>query len=192
LGSGLSPADPIALAALIVRILDELRIPYVIGGSVAASIYGEPRTTLDVDIMIDAEEKQVAALIDRLENDFHVDRDDAVEAARQRSSFSAVHIDTTMKVDFFMTERGSFASQQIARGRKIRIAGNELRFYSPEDILIRKLMCYRSGGEQSDRQWRDVVGVMRTSKVDMMYLRSAAGQVGVTDLLERVEKETQE
>jgi hypothetical protein len=188
----LTPIDPIALATVIAGILDDLRIRYVIGGSVAASIYGEPRSTLDLDMMIDADEEKVEALVARLRRDFYVNRDDAVEAARLHSSFSAVEVATSMKVDFFLAEKDSFAQEQMARRRPVRIASvAPLHFYAPEDLIIRKLMWYRAGGEQSQRQWRDVAGIMRTSgeQIDFDYLREAAAKVGVTDLLLRLEKE---
>jgi hypothetical protein len=177
---------------VIAGILDDLRIRYVIGGSVAASIYGEPRSTLDLDMMIDADEEQVEALVARLPDEFFVDRDDAVEAVRLRSSFSVVQVATSMKVDFFLAERDSFAQEQMARRRPVRIAsGAPLHFYAPEDLIIRKLMWYRAGGEQSQRQWRDVAGILRTSReqIDFDYLRQAAAKVAVVDLLERLEKE---
>jgi hypothetical protein len=152
---------------------------------VASSIYGEPRTTLDLDMMIDADEKQVLELVARLHDEFYVDRDDALEAVRRRTSFSAVEMATSMKIDFFLAEKEAFAKEQIARRRQIE----RLHFYAPEDLIVRKLMSYRAGGEQSERQWRDVAGVLRVSKeqIDFDYLRQAAAKVAVADLLERLE-----
>jgi hypothetical protein len=150
-------------------------------------MYGEPRSTLDLDMMIDADEKKVAGLVERLRHEFYVDRDDALEAARRRTSFSAVQMATSMKIDFFLTERESFANEQMARRREIA----HLHFYAPEDLIVRKLMWYRAGGEQSERQWRDVAGILRVSKeqIDFDYLRQAAAKVAVADLLERLENE---
>jgi hypothetical protein len=183
----LTPIDPIALATAVAKFLDELRIPYVIGGSVASSLYGEPRSTLDLDMMIDADEKQVAELVARLRDEFYVDRDDALEAARQRTSFSAIQTATSMKIDFFLTENEPFAQKQMSRRRQIA----HLHFYAPEDLIVRKLMWYRTGGEQSERQWRDVAGILRVSKeqIDFGYLRQAAAKVTVADLLARLENE---
>jgi hypothetical protein len=100
------------LAVVIGRLLDELSIRYVIGGSVAASLYGEPRSTLDLDVMIEADEGGVIALAETLHGDFFVDRDDAAAAARTATSFSAIHLATSLKVDFFLAEKAPFAREQ--------------------------------------------------------------------------------
>jgi hypothetical protein len=149
-------------------------------------MYGEPRSTLDLDMMIDADEKKVAGLVERLRDEFYVDRDDALEAARQRTSFSAIQTATSMKIDFFLTERESFAKEQMTRRHQIA----DLHFYAPEDLIVRKLM-YRAGGEHSERQWRDVAGILRVSKeqIDFDYLRQAAAKVKVAYVLERLENE---
>ncbi len=184
----MSPGDPIKLAALIAEVLDDLEIRYVIGGSVAASIYGEPRTTLDLDLMIEANERQVVELTERLRQGFYVDQADAVNAVRSSSSFSVIHLGTSMKVDFFLAEREVFATEQLNRRRAIDIGGGvSAWFYAPEDLIVRKLLCFRAGGEQSQRQWRDVVGILRIAHdgIDFEYLRRAATARRLLDLVER-------
>ena len=63
-----------------------------------------------------------------------------------------------------------------------------LYVHSPEDVLLQKLRWYRKGGEVSDRQWRDAVGIVRVqaSRLDRSYLTYGAALLGVTDLVERV------
>ncbi|HET7711446.1 MAG TPA: nucleotidyl transferase AbiEii/AbiGii toxin family protein [Thermoanaerobaculia bacterium] len=184
----MSPADPIALAARIGAILDELGIRYVVGGSVAASVYGEPRSTLDLDLMIEADESRIAQLIAKLRPEFYVDADAALEALRRRSTFNAIHFETSMKIDFFIPEDEPFPATQLDRRRTIAFPGGaQVAFYAPEDLIVRKLLWYQRGAEQSERQWRDVVGILTISweRIDFDYLRRAANERSIADLLTR-------
>lgn len=183
----MTPADPSVLASLVARILDKAGLRYVIGGSVAASIYGEPRSTLDLDIMIEADEQSVRALVIQLAGEFHVDEQAAVDAVRQRGTFNAIHLASAMKVDFFIAEDDARTREQLDRRRAVDAGGQRLLFYAPEDIVIRKLLWFRMGGEQSERQWRDVIGILRLSgrSMDRAYLKRSAAEFAVDDLLKR-------
>ena len=186
----MTPADPFALAALVAEVLEKLGLRYVIGGSVAASIYGEARSTLDLDLMIEADLESVRRLVAELTSDFYVEEVDAEEAVRNRGSFNAIHLASAMKVDFFIAEASAATRGQLDRRRAIEAGGRTLWFYSPEDIVIRKLVWFRMGGEQSDRQWRDILGVLRISSgaIDPDLLRRAAGEFEVEDLLQRAQE----
>lgn len=182
----MTPIDPLALAALVAAILEKLRVPYVIGGSVASSVVGEPRSTLDLDIMIDADVEQVRRLAAALRDSFYVDEDDAVQAVRSAAAFNVIHLDSSMKVDFFIAE--PLGRKQIARRRVVEVRpGLSLFFYSPEDLAIRKLLWFRMGGEVSSRQWNDVVSILKTTgtRLDREYLQRSAAEEEVADLLLR-------
>jgi hypothetical protein len=185
----MTPVDPLALAARITRILAEMGIRYVIGGSVASSLIGEPRSTLDLDIMIEVDEGTARALAARLKEDFYVDDDDAADAVRFRSSFNAIEYATSMKVDFFPAEPTSFARGQLDRRRAMTLPAHDatVYVYAPEDLAVRKLMWFRLGGGVSDRQWRDVVGILKigTARLDFDLLRRSAEEAGVSELLDR-------
>lgn len=181
----MTPADPFALAALIAAVLEKTGLRYVIGGSVATSVYGEPRSTLDLDLMIEADLDAVQRLVAELRSGFYVEEEDAFRAVRDSASFNAIHLASAMKVDFFIAEAGDGTRRQMDRRRAIDIGGRALWFYAPEDIVIRKLMWFRLGGEQSERQWRDILGVLRMSEsaIDREVLLAAARDFDVEDLL---------
>lgn len=181
----MTPIDPLTVAAQVAAILERLHLPYVIGGSVASSVLGEPRSTLDLDIMIDATAEGVRELVRALAADFYIDEEDAVAALRHRSSFNAIHLQSTMKVDFFPAE--TLGRDQIARRQAI-VARPELPplyFYSAEDLIIRKLLRFRDGGESSLRQWRDIVSILKTSHVDLEQVRRLAREQNIEEFLLR-------
>src|SRR5687768_11114788 len=116
-----SPADPFEFAALIGAILESLGIRYVIGGSIASMLYGEPRLTVDLDVMIDADERTVRELVKRLSHDFYVEEDDAVQAVQRRSSFNAIRFEDMMKIDFFIPEDRPEVGVQLDRARVVTL-----------------------------------------------------------------------
>lgn len=185
----MTPVDPLTVAVAVVEVLDRLAIPCVIGGSVASSVLGEPRSTLDLHIMIDANDDAVRRLAIALSPDFHVDQEDAVDSFRQQRSFNAIHFGTAMKVDFFPAE--ALGRQQIARRKRIEARPGiaPLYFYSAEDLIIRKLLWFRAGNETSSRQWRDVVSLMKLAPIDSATLLQRAREQDVEDLLLRAARE---
>ncbi|HEX8251877.1 MAG TPA: hypothetical protein VF846_01925 [Thermoanaerobaculia bacterium] len=183
----MTPADPFVFAARIGAILSSLGIRYVVGGSVAAMIYGEPRMTTDLDIVVDADEKQVRALVAYLKDEYYIEEEDALQAVKYGSSFNAIHFEASLKIDFFVAEKRAAVREQFARARMVLLPEGVACFYAPEDILIRKLLWFRLGGEQSERQWRDIIGIIRLidEPLDDVYLDRAAASFEVTDLLAR-------
>jgi hypothetical protein len=180
-----TPIDPLAVAAHLAAILDRLNIRYVIGGSVASSVLGEPRSTLDLDVMIDANVEDTRRLARALAGDFYIDEADAVESVRRSASFNAIHLGSSLKVDFFPAEE--LGRQQIARRQAIAVRDGlpALYFYCAEDLIIRKLLWFRNGGQSSARQWRDVVSILKSSPVNSEQLLGSARDQDLEDLLSR-------
>lgn len=189
----MTPIDPLAVATVVAQSLERAGLRYAIGGSVAASLIGEPRSTLDLDIMIECDIEKTAILARELSDNFYVDQESAVAAARDRGTFNAIHLATSLKIDFFVAEDSSLAREALAYRRRVDSPGSApLYFYALEDLVARKLLWFRMGGEVSDRQWRDVLGMLRlrATSVDWPRLRELATVAGVGDLLERAISET--
>ena len=187
------PIDPIATALLVVRHLDAMGIPHTIGGSIASSFAGEPRSTVDIDIVVALEERHVEALAAALSAEFYLDADALRRAIRTRSSTNLIHQATQLKVDLFVAGGTPLDARQIARRQAVDLGdGRRLYVHPPEDILLQKLRWYRRGGEVSDRQWRDIAAIVRVQgrRLDRDYLREGAAILGVSDLLDLALAET--
>ena len=184
----MSPADPVAVALIVSGILDALGIRHTTGGSIASSIAGEPRSTVDIDIVVDIDESQVAALVSALSSEFYVDERAVLRAVRTRGIVNAIHQDSQLKVDIHVAGGTPLDQQQLQRRTPVELgAGRVLYVHPPEDILLQKLRWYRRGGETSDRQWRDILGIVRVQgdRLDRRYLLEHAPTLGVADLLAR-------
>ena len=186
--------EALGLLTRVAATLDRLGIPYLVGGSVASTLFGEPRGTRDVDLVIELVEPGIPALAAALEPDFYVSRSAMVEAVRDRRSFNAVDPNTAMKVDFFVRGDSDFDREEFSRRRLEHIVpGEPARVWvkTPEDSVLRKLLWYRDGQGASDQQWRDVVGLlsMRAGRLDEPYLNMWAARLGLAEQLARARTE---
>jgi hypothetical protein len=183
------PADPLQVAAEVGQILETIGVTYSIGGSLASSFAGEPRSTLDIDIVVALDESKIPALEQALAKDFYVDIEALTRAVRRQSTVNVIHQPTAIKVDLFVAGGSVLDQSLLDRRLAITLPGSRLRMYvhTPEDILLQKLRWYRLGGDVSDRQWRDVLGIVRVQgeRLDRRYLESGAIRLDVSDLLAR-------
>jgi hypothetical protein len=183
-----APPDPIDTALVVARTLDALGIRHTVGGSIASSFAGEPRATVDIDIVAALEERHVDRLVSALSPEFYVNADALRRAIRTRTSTNLIHQATQLKVDLFVAGGTPLDDRQLARRLVVDLGdGRQLHVHPPEDILLQKLRWYRRGGEVSDRQWRDIAAIVRVQgpRLDREYLRDGARVLGVSDLLER-------
>jgi hypothetical protein len=183
-----SPVDPIETALLVARCLDEIGVLHTIGGSIASSFAGEPRSTVDIDIVAALEERHVEALVSLLSPAFYVDADALRRAIRERSSANLIHRATQLKVDVFVAGGTPLDDRQLSRRLAVDLGdGRRLHVHPPEDILLQKLRWFRRGGGVSDRQWRDISAIVRVqgARLDRDYLAEGAAILGVSDLLDR-------
>ena len=179
---------PLELIAQVAEMLDDLGIAYALGGSMASSLVGEPRSTVDVDIAIKLEHEVGAALLERATAEFYVPIDAARSAIDAHSSFNLVDTAHGLKVDLFVLGEGLLDRMQIERRMNVAIRGLADRIWvtSPEDQVLRKLDWYRRTGDESEQQWRDVVGILRVhgDAMDRVYLEETARELNLGELLE--------
>ena len=183
------------ITLLVTQTLEHLGIPYAVGGSLASSLHGVMRSTLDVDIVANVQPEHIQPLVESLSKEFYADDEMMRDAIEHQSSFNLIHYETAFKVDIFIRKSRAFDQMQLDRRRLSVIASNpEESVYvtSPEDTILAKLEWYRMGGEVSDRQWRDIIGVMKTrvGELDLEYLHKWAVELHVSDLLERALQES--
>jgi hypothetical protein len=177
----------------VLEVLDRLEIPYLVGGSVASSIFGQSRPTMDLDLVADIRSDQVDEFAAALERDFYVDPASIQDSLRRGRAFNLIHFDSTFKIDIFPLKsdeysRVSFGRRRQAESHSFGSQPIQCAVASPEDTILRKLEWYRSGGETSERQWNDLRGVLRTSceTLDHTYLHKWAKFLKVDDLLEEL------
>lgn len=181
-------AELIKLAIKMGEIFEQISVPYLIGGSIASSILGEPRATLDIDIVADLKLSHIQALLELMTGEFYIDETMIREAIENNSSFNVIHLDSMQKVDIFLLSSQPLAQEEMQRRQQLLINENPEKFAwlaSAEDIVLQKLIWYRLGGNVSDRQWRDVLGVLKVQadKIDLNYLNNWAKTLELEELM---------
>ncbi len=178
----------------VIAALERLQIPYMVVGSIAVAAHGVPRGTRDADLVADLHRGDGARIASELGSDFYFDAEFAEEGIRRRASLSAIYIPGTFKVDIFVLGSGPYERQAFERRIQTTFEPDSapLVFVAArEDVILSKLKWYKLGGQISELQWRDTLGVLKlqAGALDCAYLRKWAEHEGVLDLLERAERE---
>jgi len=175
----------------VLEALDRLGIRHFVGGAVASSAPGIARASLDVDLVAELEPGHARPLVAALEGAYYVDEHRVRRAIEARRSFNLIHLATMFKIDVFVSKDRPFDAASFSRVRRERLGLDPrdpgIPLASAEDVLLAKLEWFRRGGESSERQWDDVLGLLRVGAgaIDREYLQHWAAVLGVTDLLER-------
>jgi hypothetical protein len=185
--------EPIAVTAKVTAVLEKMDVPYFIGGSLASTLYGMIRTTQDSDIIAELRIEHIRPFVLALQGEFYVDEEMIANAVTNQSSFNIIHRESMFKVDIFIPQERAFVKKQFARSRRELLSADpvvQAYVSTAEDTLLAKLEWFRMGGESSERQWRDVLGVLKVQAgtLDLEYLRNTAMELHVEDLLERALK----
>lgn len=188
----MSPELPEVLRVLfqVIDALDELAIPYHLGGSFASSIHGIPRQTQDIDLVVELGDDDADRLVARIGDEFYGSASRARLAIESSGSFNLIHLASGVKIDLFVRGSSDFDREEFSRREAARLGDSPARkafVKSPEDTILRKLLWFRQGGETSDRQWGDIAGVVKTQgqRLDREYLRRWARELSLEDLLAR-------
>ena len=191
----IAPDENIQVLEEVIAALSTLNIPYALGGSWASCLFGRMRSTLDADLSVEPFPGKEAALCACFGEDYYISLDCVKDAIRLRSSFNIIHLISGFKVDCFIRKDRAFDQSVMARRRTYILPGQggpPLQCVTPEDVVLCKLEWYRLGDEASERQWRDIIGVLQVQagKLDDAYLDHWAADLGVTDLLGRARQES--
>jgi hypothetical protein len=176
----------------IIAVLRKLGIPYAVGGSLASSVHGIPRATVDIDFVVEVKPSQVDGLIAELQKGFYADADMIRAAVDSKRSFNLIELETSYKFDLFPLPDGPYFRTELDRRENAQHPFGdkliEFSVVSPEDVILTKLIWFRADGGVSDRQWNDVRGILEVQgdRLDRDYLLRWARELDVVDLVEQL------
>ncbi|MBI5575514.1 MAG: hypothetical protein HY896_04040 [Deltaproteobacteria bacterium] len=176
--------DQSNLLRTVLDAFDASGAPYILVGSVASAAYGEPRLTLDIDVVADLTRDNLPRFLSFFPSpEFYVSRDAASEAIERRRQFNVIHPDSGLKVDVIIRKTDEFDRSRFARKRNLPVFPDRpADFASPEDVIIKKLEYFREGG--SEKHLRDIAGIIKVSgdDMDLSYVEMWAARKGLTDI----------
>lgn len=171
------------LLRYLVTALEEVGVPYALGGSIASIAYGEPRATLDIDVVVSLDSENLVAFCRRFPpGEFHLDVDAADVAMREGAQFNIIHPTSGLKIDVFSDKKDEVARSQIERGRRLpALPGLTAVFSSAEELIVKKLQYYRLGG--SDKHLRDVRAMLDISgtEIDLERIGEWVGRLDLSE-----------
>lgn len=188
------PVDPFAVTAKVTSILEHLGVTYLLTGSLAATFHGNVRMTRDADLVAQMRTEHVEPFMDALVKEFYLDKDMILDAISRHSCFNLIHRESMFKVDIFVPGMRPYLMEQFSRAQKQQISvdrPSKICLATAEDTLLSKLEWYRMGGEVSDVQWNDVLGIIKIQqeRLDKTYLWHWAKELKVSDLLAKAFQE---
>ena len=177
----------------VAAILKRLDIPYIIMGGIAVVVWGRPRFTADIDVVVQLLPQKLDALAEallKIDKDVYLDHDMMRRALERKGEFNFIHPASGLKVDFWIMKDDPFSRGVMQRRVRKKIANAMISLSSPEDLILNKLLWYQL--TESTRQLEDIASVIRIQKkLDWKYLRKWAtihSTIGV--LNELVEKKS--
>lgn len=186
-------ANVLQATRLVADVFEKLGVSYVVCGSLASSAHGMVRTTMDADLIADLRQEHISMFVEMLKDTFYIDDEMIRSAIEHRRSFNIIHLESMFKVDIFTPKQRQFDENQLSRRQETLLGEEQISLFilSPEDIILAKLEWYRLGGEVSDQQWRDILGVLiiKQNQLDHQYMQQMADQMDTDDLLKRALQE---
>lgn len=170
--------------------LNRLRIEYLITGGAAVVYWGRPRFTADIDIAIELQESDIKPLAKELRKDLGADAyidEDMIRAEYERKGeFNVIVPGSGLKIDFFVVRDDPFEKKRFGRAITKKIGKEVVRFISPEDLVLTKLVWHKENG--SEKQLEDVRSVIsiQGKKLDRKYLKQWAERQGTADILNKL------
>jgi hypothetical protein len=168
----------------ILEAFDAVDIKYILVGSVASAVYGEPRLTLDIDVVAELTVSQLPKFLSSFPPpEFYVSAEAAAGAVRDEKQFNIIHPSSGLKVDIIIKKADDFDGSRFARKRNLPVFPDlSADFASPEDVIIKKMEYYREGG--SEKHLRDITGILRISGdgLDFSYIEGWSACKGLEEI----------
>jgi len=178
------------LLLYVLKKLNKLGIVYMITGAYAVSFHGAPRATHDIDIKIALQTKDIDSIYENFKKDFYVDKDMIKEAIENKRMFNIIHLDTNIKVDFWISKDTAFDRLRMERRTKEFFLGEAVYVASPEDTILVKLEWFKMS--ESEKHFRDALSILKVSKknLDYNYIEQWVKELNVSDVWEKVKENT--
>ena len=181
--------NPDELLINISEILQDLKIPYAITGGFAVTIWGKPRYTADIDVIVEMADRNIKPLAKKLlaiDKNVYADEDMIREALMYHGEFNFIHSDTGLKVDFFVQDNKPYNKVKMERAVLRKMFHRTIPFVSPEDLILSKLMWSKES--ESQKQAEDIKSVLRNPNMalDMKHLKNWAQKHDTLDMLEEL------
>ncbi len=185
-------ADILGTILDVVEVLERSGINYLIGGSIASSVHGLPRSTQDIDLVADIKQEQVPELVAQLGTRYYLDENAIKDALKRQSSFNLIDQETLFKIDIFSLQNNPFSQKSFERRQDALIedSSRSFKMYTPEDIVLQKLLWFQAGGGVSERQWLDILGILKMQEqLDWPYLEDWANRLNLDEQLKKAREE---
>jgi len=177
--------DPRHLLIKIAKILDELQIPYLVTGGIAVLVWGRPRFTADIDIVVELQSENLSQLADKLkELKGYIDEGELKRALEKKDEFNFIDPNSGIKVDFWVVKNDDFDASRLKRRIPKEILGQKIYFTSPEDLILIKLIWHKESG--SSRHLEDIESILKISgdKIDQPYIKEWATKLNLSKVWE--------
>lgn len=178
--------DLVSLLKIVKERLTKAGIEYMITGGLAVSFWGFPRTTHDIDIVIEAKKEDKNKIVDLFKKDFYISPEAIEDAIENRFTFNIIHLKSGLKVDFWLIKKDSFGETEFRRKLKKKMFGEEVFVISAEDLILSKIMGYKE--TLSHRRLEDAKSILMTSKVDLEYIKNWTKRQSTSKILEEILK----
>ncbi len=174
--------NPSSLFRRLSTILESAKIPYMLTGSFASTVYGMARASQDIDLVIAASEDQVRTLLQLLpQNEFYSEPNSAIESCRRKSMFNVIDNVTGLKIGFIFRKVRPFSEEEFLRRKPAEVQGARLYVATAEDLIVAKLEWAKMGA--SLRQIEDVTGILKVRKdeLDFHYINKWVKELALTE-----------
>lgn len=170
----------------IIPLLETAGINYMLTGGLAVSMWGRPRSTADIDIVIEIEPKDKKNIFNLFKKDFYISEEALDMAISKQSQFNIIDFESGSKVDFYVRGNDSYEQNRFKRKKRQNILDIDMNLISPEDLILIKLLWYKESG--STRHLEDNESILKISKVDIEYIKKWAKQQDTIEIFNELYK----